>query len=141
MYGLKNVVALMGGLLLLFQSVAGAAVHVRQDDTVGPLICVRISPLGFPLINDCVAALANVAPIKPEFCTLQFQTEANYKTVGTCAIQTYSYRNGNAGCLDGNLIIKGGKEILRGCTYKEYTGGQYKWSANDNEGVRFARAT
>lgn len=54
-------------------------------------------------------------------------------------IHTFSYTSGKAHCLDGNLIIKGGKEILAGCTYKEYTGGQYEWSAN-SEGVSFIRA-
>ena len=48
-----------------------------------------------------------------------------------------------AHCLDGNLIIKGGKKILADCTGdQEYTGGQYEWSTvgDKGEGVRLIRA-
>jgi len=126
--------------------VAGAAVQVRQINQTGTLTCTHISTIGFPLKDDCTAALAKVKPINPPSCTEIFQPQYDYVTVGTCTIHTYSTTRGMAHCLDGNLIIKGGKEILANCTSiigdQEYTGGQYEWSTDgeNGEGVRFVRA-
>ncbi|RPB27466.1 hypothetical protein L211DRAFT_834327 [Terfezia boudieri ATCC MYA-4762] len=146
MHGLKNVFALMGGLLSLSQSVSGAALQVRQTNGTATLSCTQISIIGFPLKDDCAAALAQVKPIKPKFCIEVFRPELDYITVGTCTIHTYSTTRGMAHCLDGNLIIKGGKEILANCASiigeQEYTGGHYEWSTvgENGEGVRFIRA-
>ncbi|RPB27461.1 hypothetical protein L211DRAFT_865637 [Terfezia boudieri ATCC MYA-4762] len=145
MHGLKNVVALMCGLLLS-QRVAQAAVYIRQTYQTGTLTCTKFSTIGLPLKDDCAAALAKVAPVEPQACTKQFETEYDYVTVGTCTIHTYSTTRGMAHCLDGNLIIKGGEEILENCTSiigdQEYTGGQYEWSTvgENGEGVSFIRA-
>ncbi|KAF8449920.1 hypothetical protein BGX38DRAFT_1269721 [Terfezia claveryi] len=145
MHGLKNVVALMGALLLS-QSVVQAAVYIRQANETGNLTCTNFSTIGLPLKDDCAAALAKVAPVNPQTCTKIFQTEYDYVTVRTCKILTYSTTRGMAHCLDGNLIIKGGKEILANCTTiigdQEHTGGQYEWSTDgeNGEGVRFIRA-
>jgi len=120
--------------------VAGAAIQGRQVPT-GTLTCTPISPLGFPLKADCVAALAKVKPVKPEICLTVFKTESDYVTVGTCTVHTYSY-HGKAHCLDGKLIIKGGKEILKRCTFENYTGGQYEWetATEGGEGVKLIRS-
>ncbi|KAF8430380.1 hypothetical protein EV426DRAFT_570534 [Tirmania nivea] len=139
MYGLKNAVALLSGLLLLFQSVAGAAILAHLQDQIIPRFCTPISPSGFPLKDDCAAALAKIAPIKPRICTEQFQTEFDLVTVGTCRIRTFSYTSGKAHCLDGGLIITAGNAILAGCTFENYTGGQYEWLLN-SDGVRFVKA-
>ncbi|KAF8428221.1 hypothetical protein EV426DRAFT_571549 [Tirmania nivea] len=142
MYSLKSVVALISGLLIMSQIVAGAAV----PPTYGALTCTEVSAIGFPLKKDCEAALAQITPGEPEVCTLQFQTVYDYEPVGTCVIQTYSTQNGRAHCLNGDWIIKGIKKILARCTSEqdygssEYTGGEYEWSAKDDEGVRLLAA-
>ena len=129
--------------------VAGVAV---PRAAAGNLTCTKISTVGLPLAADCEAALAKVQPWpvgEPKFCTLQFQPEYDYVTVGTCTIHTYS-TGGNAHCLDENKIIEGVKEILKSCRFDfgeatgKYTGGQYQWSTSTDgkkyEGVRLVKA-
>jgi len=129
--------------------VAGAAVPTIPPPTYGTLTCADVSAFGFPLKKDCEEALKKVPPGKPEVCTLQFQTEYDYVTVGTCTIHTYS-SGGRAHCLDRDLIRKGVKEILGQCSkthdYEAYTGGEYQWltsadiEGTKGEGVRLIKA-
>ncbi|RPB27460.1 hypothetical protein L211DRAFT_834321 [Terfezia boudieri ATCC MYA-4762] len=144
MYSLKNIIALMGGLLFLSQCVSGAAVYPRA---YGTLTCAEVSAFGFPLKKDCEAALAKVPPGNPEVCTQQFQPEMDYITVESCTIHTYSDR-GMAHCLNRDMIRKGGKKILTSCTFETqccpsevYTGGQYEWfTQGKKEGFKFVKA-
>ena len=79
---------------------------------------------------------------------MQFQPEDDYVRVGTCMIHTYS-EHGMAHCLDHDLIIKGGEEILASCTFEMqgypdevYTGGQYEWLTNGKkEGFKFVKVS
>ncbi|KAF8449921.1 hypothetical protein BGX38DRAFT_1142343 [Terfezia claveryi] len=153
MYSLKDIIAFIGGLLLLSQCVAGAAVpkHGAAVPKHGPLTCADVTADGFPLREDCEAALDQVEPGEPKVCTLQFQTEYDFVTVGTCTIHTFSTR-GMAHCLNRDEIRNGVEAILKYCSvnpqgsYKEYTGGRYEWmkSADINgthsEGVKLVEA-
>ena len=87
--------------------------------------------------------MAKVTLGQLKFCLAVIMTKSDYVTVRTYMIQTYSTTHGRAHCLDGNLIIKGGEEILAGCTtMQKHTGGQYEWSTDgeNGEGVRFVKA-
>ncbi|RPB27462.1 hypothetical protein L211DRAFT_865638 [Terfezia boudieri ATCC MYA-4762] len=137
MYSLRNIIALIGGLLLLFQCVAGATVPPLR-----PLTCDEVSAVGFPLKNDCVAALAQIRRGEPEACTLQISYEFDYPPFGSCTIQTYS-SGGAAHCLNGDRIHRGVNAILNHCTVnpqgtlEEYTGGQYQWkNSAEVEGIK-----
>ena len=117
-------------------AVAGARIPIAPP-TYGTLTCAQVSALK----KDCEAALAKVTLGKPYPCVDVLMFEYNLVKVGTCTIQTYSNR-GRAQCLDHDLVIQGGNQILDRCisnavAYEDYTGGQFEWVTG--EGVMFVR--
>ena len=104
------------------------------------LICADTIPTS-PLIDDCIKAFELVEPVTPIACTLDWRSQDDFRTVGTCTIRTYS-AFGRAHCLNRSLIRSGILDILAGCSDDTFTQGSYTWTAEGDpvEGVRLMSA-